>query len=110
MVAAARPWERVSLSPELARMRAMLSYEERQYLTWLTAERFEGWGAIVDLGPWLGGSSALLAEGVRRQGKKNRIFSFDLFKWDRRYMEPHAPEGLQDGDDFLHLFVREVGD
>ena len=103
------PWQLLSLPAELTRMRAMLSYEEKQYLTWLAAERFEGWGAIVDLGPWLGGSSAMLAEGLKRQGKRNTIVSFDLFRWDYG-MEAVAPGNLKEGDDFRHLFVREVGD
>lgn len=110
MNAHSRPWTLLSLPLELTHIRAMLSQEEKQYLTWLTAERFEGWGAILDLGPWLGGSSAMLAEGLKRRGKRDKIFSFDLFSWDPRYMEAAAHENLKEGDDFRHLFVREVGD
>jgi predicted O-methyltransferase YrrM len=110
MNAPATPWIHLSLPSELTKIRAMLSHGERQYLTWLTAERFEGWGAIVDLGPWLGASSAMLAEGLKRQGKKDKVFSFDLFTWDPSYMDAKAHENLKAGDDFRHLAVREVGD
>lgn len=88
----------------------MLSHEEKQYLTWLTAEKFEGWGAVVDLGPWLGSSSAALAEGLKRQGKNVKISSVDIFRWEPNYMDAIAPEGLKEGDDFLPLFMREIGD
>lgn len=104
-----KPWKELSLPSELTRMRAMLSHEEKQYLTWLTAEKFEGWGAIVDLGPWLGSSSAALAEGLKRKGRDESVMSFDLFRWDRTSMEPSAQENLRDGADFLPVFMREIG-
>ncbi len=86
----------------------MLSAEEKQYLCWLTAEQFEGWGAVVDLGPWLGSSSASLAEGLKRRGSDAKIHSIDLFRWEPAYMEPVAPTGLADGADFLPVFERET--
>ena len=88
----------------------MLAHEEKQYLAWLTANQFEGWGSIVDLGPWLGSSSAALAEGLSRRRAHTRIFSFDLFRWERSYMQAFATTNLNDGDDFLPVFMREVGD
>ncbi|MDH3310520.1 MAG: hypothetical protein OEM95_07530 [Gammaproteobacteria bacterium] len=88
----------------------MLYHEEKQYLVWLTAEKFEGWGAIVDLGPWLGSSSAALAEGLKRRSRPDKVHSFDLFKWALSYMEESAHVDLNDGEDFLPLFIREIGD
>jgi hypothetical protein len=104
------PWTALKLPAALTRIKAMLSDEEKQYLTWLTAEKFEGWGAVVDLGPWLGSSSAALAEGLRRQNSTARVQSYDLFKWDREYMSAIAAEDLAPGDDFRPLFLREVGE
>ena len=68
----ANPWAELSLPPEITKMRSMLSHEEKQYLVWLTAVKFEGWGAIVDLGPWLG-SSAALAEGRCGEAEKEAL-------------------------------------
>ena len=104
------PWKNLSLPAQLTRIRSMLSDEEKQYLMWLAAEKFEGWGAIVDLGPWLGSSSSAFAEGLKRRGKPNKIFSLDLFKWEPGYMQAIAHENLDEGDDFLPLFMREIGD
>ena len=87
----------------------MLSFEEQQYLTWLTAEKFENFGAIVELGCWLGASSVALAEGLRRRGSETVIRSFDLFRWEP-YMENVTHVGLREGEDFLPLYMQEIGD
>jgi tetratricopeptide (TPR) repeat protein len=105
-----KPWQSLLLPAAVTRIKSMLSHEEKQYLTWLTSEKFEGWGAVLDLGPWMGSSSAALAEGIRRQGNKCKVFSFDLFSWEPSYMESIAPENLKEGDDFIHLFLREIAD
>ncbi len=105
-----RPWQALCLPEALIQMRSMLSHEEKQYLAWLAAERFEGWGAIVDLGSWLGSSSAALAEGLKRRGRGGVIHTFDTFRWEPSYMEPLAREHLEEGEDFLPLFEREVGE
>jgi tetratricopeptide (TPR) repeat protein len=86
----------------------MLTHEELQYLSWLTAEAYEGWGSIIDLGPWLGSSSAALADGLRRAGRSGAVHAFDLFQWSRGYMEGPAPENLPEGADFQFLFQRHT--
>src|ERR1044071_7787881 len=106
---APRPWKNIALPDAVTGMRSMLTLEEKQYLTWLTSETFEGWGAVVDLGPWLGSSSAALAEGLKRRGSHQRIRSFDLFRWDCGYMDDVASTGLKQNDDFLPLFTQEIG-
>jgi hypothetical protein len=102
------PWQEILLPADLTAIPAMLTPEEKQYLVWLTSERYAGWGAIVDLGPWLGASSAALAEGLRRAGRAERIQSLDLFVWEPAYMEQSAPCGLGPGADFLPEFERQV--
>ncbi|MGB5685429.1 MAG: hypothetical protein WBM35_06445 [Candidatus Electrothrix sp.] len=86
----------------------MLSSEELQYLIWLTAEVFEGWGSIVDLGPWLGSSSAALAEGLKIAGRNEKVSCFDLFTWDSSYMEIETVEARKNGEDFFQDFLRET--
>jgi predicted O-methyltransferase YrrM/Flp pilus assembly protein TadD len=104
-----RPWEQVSLPPALTGMKSMLSSDEMQYLTWLASGKYEGWGAIVELGVWLGSSTAALAEGLRRRGAPATIHSFDLFVWES-YMAEAAFTDLKPGDDFLPLFLKQIGD
>jgi len=76
-------------------------------LIWLAEEKFEGWGAIVELGVWLGSSSAALAEGLRRQNSAAKIHSLDLFRWEN-YMTDLAGPVLKEGDDFLPLYLKET--
>ncbi len=99
---------RVSVPAAVTAVPAMLSREERQYLIWLTSTQYEGWGAVVDLGPWLGGSTAALAEGLRRRGKGGVVHSLDLFRWEPDYMGPVAAEPLEEGADFQHVFARHT--
>ncbi len=103
-----RPWRRVSVPASVSAVPAMLSREECQYLLWLTSERYDGWGAVVDLGPWLGGSTAALAEGLRRRGKGGVVHSLDLFRWEPDYMGAVAAEPLAEGADFQHVFARHT--
>lgn len=105
-----RPWKTLALPSELIRIPSMLTDEEKQYLVWLTSVSYEGWGSIVDLGPWLGSSSAALAEGLKRRGTGGQVYSIDLFRWDPSYMETFAKEDLRRGDDFLPVFMREIGE
>jgi len=100
----------MALPAAVERVNSMLSHEEKQYLCWLTAEQFQGWGAVVDLGPWLGSSSAALAEGLRRRASKAKVQSFDLFRWEPSYMEAAAPMPLRAGEDFLPVFLEETRD
>jgi tetratricopeptide (TPR) repeat protein len=102
-----RPWDQVSIPAAVNAVPSMLSQDEKQYLIWLTSEKFEGWGAIVEAGTWLGSSSAALAEGLRRRSRDNKIHSFDLFRWES-YMSDMAGPLLEVGEDFLPLFRKET--
>ena len=103
----ARPWRNTILPPEITAVPTMLSVEERQYLIWLTETKYEGWGAIAELGAFLGSSSVALAEGLRRKGSKAKIRAFDLFLWDH-HMTEAVGSLCKDGDDFLPIYLRET--
>ncbi|MGE0144875.1 MAG: hypothetical protein AB7I19_16260 [Planctomycetota bacterium] len=100
-----RPWQRSELPGAIRAIPRMLTDEEAKYLTWVTATQCTGFGAVVDLGPWLGGSSAALAEGLRHRGASTPVHCFDLFRWRPTYMERSSPRGLKDGDDFMPAFL-----
>jgi tetratricopeptide (TPR) repeat protein len=100
-----RPWLTLEIPDEILAVPRMLSDEEARYLIWVTESQFTGCGAVVDLGPWLGGSSVALAEGLRRGGAPTPVHCFDLFEWRTAYMERSSPRGLKDGDDFMPVFL-----
>lgn len=103
-----KPWTDVEIAPDVEAISKMLSPEETRYLIWATERCYEGWGAVVDLGPWLGGSSAALAEGLKRHGSAAKVRSFDLFEWRPFYMEASSPRGLAAGQDFMPIFLEET--
>ena len=55
----------------------MLSPEECQYLYWLGRSAWTGQGDVVEIGPWLGGSTVCLAAGMREEDHSITILSRD---------------------------------
>lgn len=103
------PWVDISVPAAVRAIPSMLTVEELQYLIWVVATQYTGRGAIVDLGPWVGSSTAALAEGLRRSGAPaQQVHSYDLFEWRRGYMEQYAPEDLPEGSDFRPLLLCNV--
>jgi hypothetical protein len=88
----------------------MLSIEERQLLAWLTESYWEGEGAIVDGGCFLGGSTLALGEGLRANTSAPsdaRIDVFDLFEVEPYMVDMYFEgKGLRAGDSFRGEFDR----
>jgi hypothetical protein len=101
------PWERVSIAP--SPIPTMLSREELRYLTWLGAEAWTGQGEILEIGPWLGGSTHALAEGVRRSGRGRAgvLTSMDSFVW-KNFMGDRSGLAPADGESFLPHFQKHM--
>ena len=69
---------------------SMTTPNELLFLSHYAREFYFGRGKIVDLGCWLGATTAALADGLlesRRSGGRGTIESFDLFQWDE-WMNP----------------------
>jgi tetratricopeptide (TPR) repeat protein len=96
-------WQRIELPGPQVLIPSMLTREESQYLIWV-ASQTDGWGEVVDLGPWLGSSSAALAEGLRRRRSRRLVRAFDLFEWEPTYMEQYLRRDLPRGADFRPIF------
>jgi predicted O-methyltransferase YrrM len=76
------PWRAIRLRRmrPAAQVPTMLSPAERQLYLWLGRDGAGGRGAIVDLGCFLGGSTAHLAEGNRRAAHPVAIHAYDRFR------------------------------
>lgn len=87
----------------------MISPEERRYLYWLGAQVWNGDGHIVEMGPWLGGSTVCLAAGMRdnpsHSGRKLHVF--DNFVW-RDFMAERARLPITSGESFQSFFERNL--
>jgi hypothetical protein len=98
------------LSEALRRIPTMLCKDTLRYYKWL-ARTFEGPGDIVELGSWMGSSTACLAEGLsQNQGRERRtIHVYDSFIW-RDWMKTYTedPElraaSIREGESFLEYF------
>jgi len=77
-----RPWRRIDLAPmrDVVRVPTMLAPEEQQFYLWLTRDWMQGDGMVIDLGAFVGGSTARLAEGHRIAGHPGKVFGFDRFR------------------------------
>ena len=89
----------------------MLSKEECRYLHWLTATVWTGRGLIVEIGPWLGGSTRCLVEGMMDSGfpVENRLHVVDNFVW-RDFMSHRAKVDIDPGASFEPFFRKNVKD
>ena len=105
------PWLQISV--ESLTMPGMTSDEEAQYYEYI-GTLYEGFGAAVELGPWLGKSTRHIIRGLRGSPQFNnkKLFIFDDFIWRKSWMDRHAPEHLRlpNHSDFRALFESFVKD
>lgn len=89
----------------------MTTMTERAYFKWHAQEEVTGAGAVVDLGSWLGSTTATMAMGLsanpRRAVRNTVIDAYDEFRWDPRFDYHSPPTKLgpyKEGDSFRPEF------
>lgn len=89
----------------------MISAEERRYLFWLGASFWKGQGHVVEMGPWLGGSTICLAAGMKKGARDGarRLHVYDSFVW-RAFMAKRCSLDLAVGDSFEPFFLENLKD
>jgi hypothetical protein len=87
----------------------MISAEEKLYLYWLGKRVWSGEGKVVEIGPWLGGSTICLAAGMSASGHNAEkcLHTFDNFIW-REFMSARAHLSIGPGDSFKPFFLRNI--
>ena len=87
----------------------MLQPEETQYLYWLGASAWTGSGLVLEIGPWLGGSTVCLAAGMHASGRpsEGRLHAVDNFLW-REFMTARATLPIQLGESFEPYFLKNL--
>lgn len=103
-----QPWTHIQPAREVLSTISMLTDDERQFLYWCTAHYYENKGEIVELGPFVGGSSVAFAAGLRDawRGSGRRIKVYDRFESDD-FMEKFyfVPNGLKTiNKSFRHIY------
>jgi hypothetical protein len=102
-----RPWLGVKFSH--SKVPTMITEEERAYLFWLTSTVWTGEGHVVEIGPWLGGSTVALAAGMKERVFKEirKLHVYDNFIW-KAFMGKRASLPLHDGDSFQEYFTENT--
>lgn len=91
----------------------MLTDEECRYY-WYLSRFYSGCGECVELGPWIGYSTRLLVEALRRNSRFSgrRLRVFDDFVWRSEWMTPAIEDsGLaapSNHGSFRHLFEAQI--
>jgi MoaA/NifB/PqqE/SkfB family radical SAM enzyme/tetratricopeptide (TPR) repeat protein len=103
------PWRQIAIPPYV--IPGMISDEEKQYYLHIS-RYYSGAGAAVELGPWLGCSTAYILHGLLANPlfAGRRLYVFDDFVWrsswmDGYYQEADRPRNHQS---FRHIFERFV--
>lgn len=75
------PWERIDLKAvaDVERVPTMLAPDEQRLYFWLTSKWMQGAGDIVDIGCFVGGSTARLAAGLALAGYARHVHAYDRF-------------------------------
>jgi hypothetical protein len=82
---------------------AMICQPEKNYYYWLASNHAPGVGAVVEVGTWLGASTAHLSAGLRGRP----IHCYDYFYWFAYYNTVSGLK-LKDGVDFSDLFLSNM--
>jgi hypothetical protein len=103
------PWSDENLPTELGQIPNMLEIDAMRYYVWL-GRTLDSAGAVVELGSWMGGSTACLASGLQQnlRYRDRKLHVFDSFIW-RNWMaqfctDPTLPARYHEGDSFLDAF------
>lgn len=91
------------------RIPTMISKEECRYLHWLGSNVWTGRGHIVEMGPWLGGSTVCLAAGMKASAceSDHKLHTFDSFVW-ADFMSRFSPLPLAAGESFEPNFRENI--
>lgn len=101
------PWSTVSFRLPTG-IPTMITLEEQGYLHWLGSTVWSDIGHVVEIGPWLGGSTFCLAAGMDcRSSPRHRLHAYDSFEW-RPFMADRARLPLRAGESFEPQFARNV--
>lgn len=105
------PWLRARA--EEPAVPGMLTPEERLYYAYIS-RFYSGLGEVVELGPWLGHSTVVIAEALRGHPEFHgrKLFVYDDFVWRKSWMLP-AVAGMrvrtpEDHESFQPLFEQYV--
>jgi hypothetical protein len=101
------PWRHLEVPPY--RIPGMITTEEKQYYLYIS-KFYSGKGQVLELGPWLGCSTAYILHGLtqNRHFGNHKLFVYDDFIWRSSWMDSYYHEGNRpkNHQSFRHLFEK----
>jgi hypothetical protein len=117
----AEKWDQpIQLTEGVASVPTMLAQEEMGFLRWYMRDIYTGRGEAVEMGSYVGGSTAAslsgLVENPHPAAQQRILQVYDLFHWQpfeleyyrQRWPQDTAAADYQVGDDFEPLFLKHV--
>jgi hypothetical protein len=113
-------WQDLELPELVDGYPTMLAHGERRLLHWMARDVWEGWGAIVDAGCFLGGSTVSFATGLRARATapahdrpRPPISTYDRFEAESYMVDAGYFDrwpAIRAGDSFRPAFDELLGD
>lgn len=100
----ADPWDDERYAP--GHIPTMVTPAELDYLHWLTRTQWDGERDVLEIGPFLGATTAALAAGMTRHASRSptaRLHVVDAFRW-RPFMSGPGRPDLSPGESFRPYF------
>jgi hypothetical protein len=103
------PWRKMNVEP--INMPGMIIDEEARYYEYL-GTLYEGRGAAIELGPWLGKSTRHIVRGLRKTPRFKRLYVFDDFIWRSSWMDQYVSKDLRPPNhatfrDIFECFIKD---
>jgi hypothetical protein len=107
-----QPWRQgLPELPSINPIPSMICDDESRFLHWISRNRVQGDGCIVDLGPLAGGSTHALCSGVAlnpRAAGRTRVHSYDLWRFHPDWQSLFPGQKLRRGASVHPLFMKNL--
>lgn len=85
-------------------IRSMLTEDEKALYFVTARDAYSARGAVIEIGPWLGGGTLQIARGLDASKHDWKLTAYDRFTWSSDAQRKYPEGGLAVGDSFLPLF------
>lgn len=90
-------------------IRSMLTEDEKALYFVTARDAYSARGAVIEIGPWLGGGTIQIVRGLEATRHKWHLTVYDRFTWSTDAQRKYPEGGLTVGDSFLPRFKEGLG-
>lgn len=85
-------------------IRSMLTEDEKALYFMTARDAYKARGAVIEIGPWLGGGTIQIARGLDASRHEWALTAYDRFTWSSDAQRKYPEGGLKVGESFLSRF------